>query len=423
MSATSISTPASGESPAYRQRQQRIRDVIELRIPDRVPVCFETGFWHARYCGRTIREVMYDHRLQAECLRKTIVDLEPDTYGAQLNSYAPVLDALAFRPMRWPGHGGPDDASFQYIDQEVMRADEYDSFIQDPTHFYLTRYLPTVSEVLAPLAKLPYFPGSQNLRLFPALRVFADPEVARALAKLTEIGVEAQRLVDARISVEKELAELGFPPLAAAGCPCVFDYFADYLRGSKGIMLDIYKRKDKLLAALEFMTPVLTRGAIAAGRAGRSKCIFMALHWGLDGFISLEQFKTFYWPFLRRQMMGQIEVGVAPCVFWEGDCTSRLETIGDIPKGKVIYWFERTDLFRAKEVLGDVACLMGGVPPSLLNFGTPDDVTALCKRLIKGVGKNGGFILGGGGGGGIPDEARPENVKAMFRAAHEFGRY
>ena len=47
---------------------------------------------------------------------------------------------------------------------------------------------------------------------------------------------------------------------------------------------------------------------------------------------------------------------------WEGDCTSRLETIADIPRGKAIYWFERTDLVRAKEVLGDVVCLRGNVP-------------------------------------------------------------
>ena len=138
--------------------------------------------------------------------------------------------------------------------------------------------------------------------------------------------------------------------------------------------------------------------------------------------MSLEQFKTFYWPFLRREMMGQIEAGVVPCVFWEGDCTSWLETIADIPKGKAIYWFEQTDLFRAKEVLGDVVCLMGGVTPSLLNLGTPKDVAEHCKRLIHELGKGGGYILAGGGGGGIPDEARPENVKAMFRAARDYGK-
>lgn len=149
--------------------------------------------------------------------------------------------------------------------------------------------------------------------------------------------------------------------------------------------------------------------------------IFIPLHWGLDGFMSLQQFKTFYWPQLRQLLMALIENGIVPFVLWEGDCTSRLETIADIPAGKVMYAFERTDIFRAKEVLGDVACIRGNVPSSLLNTGTPDDVTACCRRLIEVVGKNGGFILDGSNG--IPDGARTENVFAMFRSVHEFGRY
>lgn len=414
---------ASTPAETFERREQRLKDAIALRVPDRVPVALTTGFWHARYCGRTVREVMYDHRLNAECFRRAIVDLQPDGAMPVLTSLGMMLDVLGFRPMRWPGHGGADDASFQYLDQESMKGDEYDAFIEDPTHFYLTKYLPRISDVLAPLAKLPHFPSTQNLRLFPAFRVFADPEVMRALAKLPEIGAEAQRLVDAQVALNQEIAELGFPNLAAAGCPCAYDYFADYLRGSKGIMLDMYRRKDKLLAAMDFMVPILSRNAVAAGKAGRCNIIFMALHWGLDGFMSLEQFKTFYWPFLRREMMAQIEAGVVPCVFWEGDCTSRLETIADIPKGKAIYWFERTDLMRAKEVLGDTVCLRGGISPSLLTVGTPDEVTECCRRLFKTVGKNGGYILDGGGGGGIPDEARVENVRAMFASVREYGRY
>jgi uroporphyrinogen-III decarboxylase len=77
-------------------------------------------------------------------------------------------------------------------------------------------------------------------------------------------------------------------------------------------------------------------------------------------------------------------------------------------------------MFRAKQVLGDVVCLRGNVPVSLLNVGTPDEVTAYCRRLIEGVGKSGGFILDAAIG--IPDEAKPANVKAMYRSVQEYGR-
>ena len=91
------------------------------------------------------------------------------------------------------------------------------------------------------------------------------------------------------------------------------------------------------------------------------------------------------------------------------------------PKGKAIYCFERTDIFTAKEILGDVTCIRGNVPASLLCTGSPEEVKAYCKRLIDVVGKGGGFIMDGAIG--IPDEAKAENVKAMADNTRECGEY
>jgi uroporphyrinogen-III decarboxylase len=147
----------------------------------------------------------------------------------------------------------------------------------------------------------------------------------------------------------------------------------------------------------------------------------MPLHKGLDGFMSEEQFKTFYWPTLREMMITFINEGLVPCPLWEGKCDSRLEIIKDIPPGKAIYHFEQTDLFKAKEVLGNTVCIRGGVPTSILCTGTPEDVKTHCKKIIDGVGKGGGFIMDGPIG--IPDETRPENMKAFEEATKEYGVY
>ena len=120
-------------------------------------------------------------------------------------------------------------------------------------------------------------------------------------------------------------------------------------------------------------------------------------------------------------MMGLIDNGMVPLVFWEGKCDSRLEIIADIPKASCIYYFEGSDMFRAKAVLGDVVCLRGGVPASLLIAGTPAEVRENCRKLIQVVGKGGGFMLDASSG--IPEEAKNENVAAMFQATREFGRY
>jgi uroporphyrinogen-III decarboxylase len=148
--------------------------------------------------------------------------------------------------------------------------------------------------------------------------------------------------------------------------------------------------------------------------------VFIPLHKGLDGFMSPEQFKRFYWPTLKRLIEGLIEEDCTPFVFWEGNVASRLETIGDIPRGKAVYAFEQTDMFRAKAVLGNQVCLKGNVPVSLLATGTPDDVRDYCKRVIDGVGRGGGFIMDSST---VIDDAKPENVKTMFDVTKEYGVY
>ena len=148
--------------------------------------------------------------------------------------------------------------------------------------------------------------------------------------------------------------------------------------------------------------------------------VFIPLHKGLDGFMSLAQFKTFYWPTLKRLIEDLIAADCTPYVLWEGDVSSRLETIGDIPKGKAVYTFERTDIFRAKEILGDVVCVKGNVPLSMLKTGTPGEVKEYCRKLIDVVGRNGGFIMDAST---VVDDARPENLKAMFETTREYGVY
>lgn len=105
---------------------------------------------------------------------------------------------------------------------------------------------------------------------------------------------------------------------------------------------------------------------------------------------------------------------------FEGDNTSRLEVISDIPKGKAIYWFETVDIHKAKEILGDVVCFRGNVPITTLCLGTPDDVKAYVKELIDVVGKDGGLMVDCGI---WFDEAKHENIKAMVDFTKEYGVY
>jgi uroporphyrinogen-III decarboxylase len=88
----------------------------------------------------------------------------------------------------------------------------------------------------------------------------------------------------------------------------------------------------------------------------------------------------------------------------------------EMPRGTCILELDQdTDIFKAKEILGDWMCIRGNLSPTLLAFGEVGEVEAECERLIREVGHEGGFILGSGCE--VPLNATIENVEAMYRVA------
>ena len=71
--------------------------------------------------------------------------------------------------------------------------------------------------------------------------------------------------------------------------------------------------------------------------------------------------------------------------------------------------------------VGHRVALMGGVATLTLLRGTPQEVEAEARECIRKAGKGGGYILAAGCM--APCDTPQENMRAMVRAAHEFGRY
>jgi uroporphyrinogen-III decarboxylase len=365
---------------------------------------------------------MHDYGKLAAAIKKFMADFQPDVFPDtfRILAWAPTLEILDYRQLVWPGHRGKPDVTYQFVEGEYMKAEEYDAFLDDPSDFLLRRFLPRAWGSLEPLAGLRPLSWGWYTRMASYVSFFGKPEVSEALESLIKAGREASKMIAAALDLTREMESMGFPRQFAASTYAPFDYLGDLFRGTRGIMLDMYRNPDKLLAAIDKVLPSIIEQGTSAARTGGVNRVFIPLHKGLDGFMSPDQFKTFYWPSLKKLMMACIDAGFTPNPLFEGDCTSRLEVIKDIPRGKAVYWFERTDLIKAKEVLGDTVCIEGGVPSSLLIHGTPAQVKSHCKHLIEVVGKGGGFILNGDVG--IPDEADPRNVRAIAEAVLEYGR-
>jgi uroporphyrinogen-III decarboxylase len=405
----------------YKARVTRFIKVIKLEEPDRVPVMLPAGFYPAFYAGGTLKKVMYDYNELRRAWLKFLNDFELDTFGGPgLVLPGRMLDRIDYKLHHWPGHGLADDISlYQYIEGEYMKPEEYDAFIRDPADFILRTFLPRSVGAFSGFRKLGPLTPFVGIPVF-FITQFGDPEVRASVQALLEAALEGVKWQSAVMDVSKAAREAGLPSIWGGLCGAPFDLIGDMLRGTKGIMMDMYQRPEKLQEAMERITPIVIDEAV--GRADASGCpvVFMPLHKGPGGFMSGKQFETFYWPTLKKVMMGLIEEGLVPLPFAEGDYLPRLEIIKDMPKGKVIWYFEVMDMAKAKKVLGNRACIAGNLPVSILCTGTPQEVKESCRRLIEICAPGGGYILTGSAS---MNEGKPENLKAMMEAAKEYGIY
>jgi uroporphyrinogen-III decarboxylase len=409
---------------AYKIRAQRMVDVYNVREPDRVPVTPPVANLPLQMAGINNHTAMYNYektlQIYAEFNKKYSEELE---YYASpmLISPGQVLELLDYKIYAWPGHGIPEAApGFQYIEGEYMRADEYDDFMRDPSDFWLRTYLPRVFGAFEGFSQFrPLTDIVEDVHI-PNFMPLANPKVQESLQKLLDVGKEYQRLAKLAGQSTGGSAAHGFPMAVRTFAKAPFDIIGDTLRGTKGIMQDMFRRPDKLLKAMDIVADISINTVLKSPQFGNLLTVGYPLHKGADGWMSEKQFDTFYWPPLKKMMDAFIKEGLIQRHFAEGSYNTRLERVNEFGKGEVLWYFDRTDMSRAKKILGEKCCLMGNVPISLVLIGTPQAVKEHCRKLIETCGKGGGYILAAGTVGSGP---KIENLRAMVEAAREYGVY
>ena len=425
-----IPFPSKEAERLYKERTRRIADAILLKKPDRIPLMPMWEFFYAKYAGYTCEEVMYDAAKAENSVIKTVTDLQPDGFqGPIFFMTGPVLEAYQSKDVLWPGHGLPVDQAHQFVEGEYMKANEYDAFLSDPSDFMLRYHLPRVSGNLNALTMTS--PFRQNFAYFTNFGGWAGlgtPDGLKALDVLRALSKASFDYVSFLISVVGKLVMMGFPPWSGSLTEAPFDVLGDTLRGTKGIMLDMYRQPALLKEACEKIVGIMAEYTMTAARAnGNHPIVFIPLHKGTastrdgkGGFMSIKQFEEFYWPTLRKLMGILIDNGFVPNLLLEGDFTSRLEIIKDVPPGTCIYHFEHIDMEKAKKVLGGRVCMRGCVPIHIMTLGTPDDVKKAVKEQIDILGEGGGYIMDTTM---ASEQIKPENMKALMDFTKEYGVY
>ena len=405
----------------YKERLTRFIKAVKMEIPDRVPVQIPGGSFPAHYSGTTLQALMYDYDVLKKAWLKFINDFDMDLYdSAGLIFSGRVYEILDYKLYQWPGHGLPADTSMhQFVEGEYMKADEYDAFIKNPFDFYLRYFTPRTWGTLAPFSGMPRFDSALGLP-FQLLSICANPDFQPVFQAMREASRELEKWQKVVGECSQLAIEAGCPSAAGGMALAPFDTFADLLRGTRGIAMDMYRQPEKLLEALEVVTPQSVESAVTAADFADCPMVFVPLHKGADNFMSSRQYEKFYWPTFRKLLMGIINEGCVPIMVADGSYNDRLEIIKDLPRASVVWIFEQTDMTKAKKVLGDAACIGGNVTAAQLYTCTPQEIKEYCRHLIDVCGEGGGYILTLGSS---VDRCNPESLHAVIEAANEYGVY
>ena len=405
----------------YQARATRMMKAIKMEIPDRVPVHITGGSMVAYNAGYTLKDVLYDYSKIKPAWIKWLQDYDQDSNDTPMFFSGRVYEILDYKVNKWPGHGLPDTASLQnFVEKEYMQADEYDLFIKDQFDFGLRCFTPRTWGAFEPLANIPPFSSYQGLpqRL---MAMCLDPAFQKMFKAVWKASREQAKFQKANAECSRISLEMGFPPLMGGMMLPPFDTIADMLRGTHGSVMDMFRQPEKLLETLEVVAGRSLESAVNMVNMARSPVVFVPMHKGDDSFMSVKQFEKFYWPTFRKLLLGCINEGCVPVMVIDGSYNeARLKIISELPRASAVWTMEKTDMFKAKEILGNAACISGNVTAAQLYTQTPRAIKEYCRKLIEVCGKGGGYILSLGSG---IDKCDPANLRAIIEAAEEYGYY
>lgn len=409
---------------AFERRTKRFVDVLKLREPDRVPRLLTAGGYVAEYAGVSHGDVMYDYPKAIEAAAQFHDDFDLDYQAPGSMWPGRLFDRLDFQSYQWPGGQLAASRPFQAVEGEYMTADQYDDLLASPEGFMLRHYLPRVLPALGGLGLFPSALGAIELPFLPFMMLpMGAPPMREALQALLDAGdLAAEWMGAAATAGGAAEAKHGLPRFLGGFTKVPFDFMGDTMRGTKGIMLDMYRRPEKLLAACEAITPLAVKMAVDGANASGNPFIFVVLHKGADGFMSTPDFEKFYWPFFKALLEGMIAEGVVPFNFVEGAYNNRLATIAadPLPPGTTMWMFDQTDMAEAKKTIGQWGAIGGNVPASLFKAGTPDKMEAYVRNLVDVCAPGGGFFLTPGA---VVDNAEVANVEAYLSTGRQYGQY
>jgi uroporphyrinogen-III decarboxylase len=363
---------------------ERIWSAIRLESTDRVPVVPtllpEPA---AGLTGLSMAGVGRDNQTAVEAVFRVF-----DAYGGWDNpypaAYLPVqLQAMGTHPMkmRIPGKDLPDEDPFQMVEEEILQPADYDKICEMGFDaFYTQDYLWRISDL--------------------------EPE---------RLPGTLEALVAGFGQFDAECGRRGLRPFfLASGLHPFFQL--SLMRSLEAFTEDLYYDPEPVERALRKLTDELIAKQLPIARGSGVRLWLLTEERAGGYFYPPAIFERFWWPYTREIVDAFWSEGIATLFHLDQCWDLNLPYFRQLPRGSAVLELDSaTDIFTAKQVLGDHLCLHGDVSASLLSIGEPEDVAGYTRKLIDEVGRGGGFILGSGCS--VPPNVRPENFRAMLETA------
>ena len=404
------------------ERQKRIDDAIALREPDRVPITVSGSNYAVVDAGYTLAEAMYDFDKAADAAIKFLNKYQPDAGGWAGGGRGAIMELIRPKTLAWPGAPDgriPDNVSQQFIEFVVLQEEDMGLFMEDYTGWLLTKGFPAISGLLEPLAEWDFARYEMNSYANGFMRMISTPASRKMIQTIWKIDDMSAEMFKKGLELNKKLVEMGFPTIMGGQVNVPFDSFSNFYRGTLDTMMDLFDHPEVIKRFIDRNIDYVLENITAFAKANPGKWLFMALHKGMDTFLSDEQYADYYWKHLRRMIHHIIDVGMVPFAFCEGKYNTRLKYLSDVPKGKAVFYFESSDPVAVKQHLNGNSCIQGLFPSYLLQYGKKQEVIDEAKRLIDILAPGGGYIFNVSAG---TDNAKPENMEAMFDTVKTYGK-
>jgi len=390
----------------YADRLERYTTAMRNEKPDRIPIRPFAAEFAAKYAGYTCQEVTHDFEKAFDAARKCAADFDWDAVvGNMVYVWTGLTQAIGLKYYAVPGIDIPPETGFQYLEpseeQAFMQPDEYDQLIEDPTGFLFNVWLPRVSADVVPTGEPTSY--RHNLSFLKG-----------GMAMMSYFGAFGTQ--NARLR-----AESGTVSAISGILKAPMDILADKLRGYVGLSMDLFERRDKVLAACEALMPHLAHVALSGADPEKQVPVSIWMHRGCVPFVSFEQFENLYWATLKPIVQEIWSRGHQVLFYAEGDWNAHLKAFADLPDASIIYHADKADIFEIHKAIGHKFCISGGIPNFLLGYRSPKEVRDYCRKVIDGVARDGGYIMDASAI--IQNDAKVENIKAMTEFTREYGVY